>query len=136
MTISSATVNNVSSSDQSNIIDLKGFLKILTDQLTNQDPLKPVDNQEFVGQLAQFASLDQSRQLNEKLTTLLTQQATSQSVGLLGKSVQFSSNDGTSALVGKVSSISLNNGEPLLNLTLEGGKSEFDVKYSRIINIF
>jgi flagellar basal-body rod modification protein FlgD len=41
------------------------FLKLLTTQLANQDPLKPQDNGEFIAQLAQFSSL-------EKLTSIET----------------------------------------------------------------
>jgi flagellar basal-body rod modification protein FlgD len=39
------------------------FMKLLTTQLANQDPLKPQDNGEFIAQLAQFSSL-------EKLTSI------------------------------------------------------------------
>ena len=41
------------------------FLKLLTTQLANQDPLQPQDNGEFLAQLAQFSSL-------EKLTSIET----------------------------------------------------------------
>jgi flagellar basal-body rod modification protein FlgD len=41
------------------------FMKLLTTQLANQDPLKPQDNGEFIAQLAQFSSL-------EKLTSIET----------------------------------------------------------------
>lgn len=39
------------------------FLKLLVTQLQNQDPLKPVDNQEFIAQTAQFSQLDQMTKL-------------------------------------------------------------------------
>lgn len=41
------------------------FLKLLTTQLSNQDPLNPVDDTEFIAQLAQFSSLEQLQQMNE-----------------------------------------------------------------------
>ena len=43
------------------------FFRILVTQLSYQDPLKPIDNQEFIAQLAQFTSLDQTRQVNERI---------------------------------------------------------------------
>ena len=64
MTISTATAVGAPQAAQSSNIGIEDFLKILTSQLNNQDPLKPVDNQEFVAQIAQFATLEQSRQLN------------------------------------------------------------------------
>ena len=57
------------------------FLKLLIAQLQNQDPLKPLDNQEFAAQLATFNSLDQLIGINQKLDSLAQQQ---QLVGQLG----------------------------------------------------
>ena len=59
------------------------FLKILLTQLTYQDPMKPLDNQEFIAQFAQFSSLDQTRQSNENLDSLLLMQMADQGIGLL-----------------------------------------------------
>jgi flagellar basal-body rod modification protein FlgD len=42
------------------------FMRILLAQLRFQDPLKPVDNQQFVAQLAQFSALEINRQQSEK----------------------------------------------------------------------
>ena len=114
MTISSATAVGTAPTSQSANIGIQDFLKILTTQLNNQDPLKPVDNQEFVAQIAQFATLEQSRQLNEKIDGLLTAQSTTQTLGLLGKTVDVEQDGGTAT--GTVIGIKLNGSQPLLTI--------------------
>lgn len=78
------------------------FLKLLVAQLKNQDPMKPVDNQEFVAQLAQFAALETMQNLDKRLEELAQTQALGQAAGLLGKNVQARLADGTT-LSGTVS---------------------------------
>lgn len=66
------------------------FLKLLVAQLKNQDPLKPQDNSQFVAELAQFSSLEQSMGINDRLDLLATQNqglANSQVVGMVGNEV-------------------------------------------------
>src|SRR3546814_10293829 len=48
-------------------LDQGDFLKLLTTQLKNQDPLKPVENEAFVAQMAQFSSLSGITEMNTKL---------------------------------------------------------------------
>ncbi len=70
------------------------FLKLLTAQLANQDPLQPVDNQAFIAQLAQFSSLEQLQNVSTKLDNLLTATSTSTQVtaaSLVGKTVTYAS---------------------------------------------
>jgi flagellar basal-body rod modification protein FlgD len=67
------------------------FLNLLVTQLKNQDPLKPVDNQEFVAQLAQFSQLQQSTQQVTLLRQMIDAQSASQQYSLLpllGRQVQ------------------------------------------------
>lgn len=66
------------------------FLKLLVAQLKNQDPLKPVENTEFVSQLAQFSSLEQTIGINTRLDLLAVQstgQSNNDAVGFIGKQV-------------------------------------------------
>ncbi len=86
------------------------FLKVLLTQLTFQDPLEPMDNQEFIAQMAQFTNLEQSRQTNEKIDTLLAIESSNQSLNLLGKTVQVTTLD--SFEIGTVSSIKFSSGVP------------------------
>jgi flagellar basal-body rod modification protein FlgD len=46
------------------------FLKLLVTQLQNQDPMNPVDNQQFIAQLATFSSLEQLISINDGITKL------------------------------------------------------------------
>ena len=46
------------------------FLKLLVTQLQNQDPMNPVDNQQFIAQLATFSSLEQLISINQGVTKL------------------------------------------------------------------
>ncbi len=118
---------------QSANIGIEDFLKILTAQLNNQDPLKPVDNQEFVAQIAQFANLEQSRQLNAKIDQLLTVQSSVQSVGLLGRTIDINQNG--SVVTGQVTALSLDSGQPLLTLRTTSGAFQNNVTFSQILNI-
>lgn len=71
------------------------FLKILTVQLANQDPTKPMDSHEFVAQLAQFSALEQQQNTNDTLTQLLALQqgaSGSAAVGMVGKDALYDAN--------------------------------------------
>lgn len=70
-----------------NTIDQDDFIKLFLAQLQFQDPLEPVDNREFLAQLAQFSSLEQSRQTSQNTNDLLAMDATSQALQLLSKQV-------------------------------------------------
>ena len=70
------------------------FMKLLLAQLQNQDPLKPMEDKEFIAQLAQFNSLNQLTQMNETLGELMTAQTLSQGSALIGKTVTGVSDSG------------------------------------------
>lgn len=75
---------------QNNSINQEDFIRLFLTQLQFQDPLEPVDNREFLAQLAQFTSLEQSRQTSQNTTDLLSMNATTQAVGLLNRQVEVS----------------------------------------------
>jgi flagellar basal-body rod modification protein FlgD len=80
------------------------FLNLLVTQLRYQDPMKPVDDKEFIAQMAQFSSLEQMQNMN---TTL----AQSHAYSLIGKQVKAILTDETtkvqSAVEGEVTSIKM-----------------------------
>jgi len=72
--------------------DLNRFLNILVTQLQNQDPLDPLDANEFTSQLVQFASVEQQIYQNSNLEKMLNLQETSQiseMVDFIGNRVEF-----------------------------------------------
>src|SRR3979490_1093829 len=64
------------------------FLTLLTTQLQNQNPLDPLDTNQFTQQLVQFAGVEQQLKTNDQLTSLVSLQQTAQStqgLGVVGK---------------------------------------------------
>jgi flagellar basal-body rod modification protein FlgD len=122
--------SNVDKSMSSLGLDMQSLLQIILTQLTYQDPLKPVDNFEFVSQLAQFTSLEQSRQMTDKLDSMLSLQSTSQTVGLLGRNVDVQTD--TSLVTGVVKSISLQGSQPQLTIETDDGQFVTSATLSQI----
>ncbi len=60
------------------------FLQLLTTQLQHQDPLSPLDTNQFTQQLVQFASVEQQINMNTQLGTLISLQQTGQATAALG----------------------------------------------------
>ncbi|SEK92919.1 flagellar basal-body rod modification protein FlgD [Roseateles sp. YR242] len=115
---------------QANGLGMEDFLKILLTQLTFQDPLKPMDNQEFMAQMAQFTSLEQTQQLNTKLDALLSTQGALQSVGLIGRTVDVTTESGT--VTGTVASLSLAGDSPLISVRTTAGATLSNLSLSQI----
>jgi flagellar basal-body rod modification protein FlgD len=59
------------------------FLQLLTTQLQNQNPLDPLDTNQFTQQLVQFAQVEQQMKSNDELTTLVSIEKTAQSTSAL-----------------------------------------------------
>jgi flagellar basal-body rod modification protein FlgD len=115
-----ANLTNSAAALQNAGLSQQDFLKVLTTQLQFQDPLKPLDNDQFLAQMAQFSTLGLMQEQNDATNSLLTIQAASQTVGLLGKSVQV--NSSTGAETGSVSSITFQaDGTPQLSIQLPDG---------------
>lgn len=102
-------------------LSMDDLLKLLMTELSYQDPLKPVDNKDFLTQMAQFTSLDTTRQLNDNITQLLSTQSLNQSVGLLGKTVDAQTDSG-GVVSGQVTALQLVSGTPQITIKTAGGE--------------
>lgn len=118
---------------QAGSLGLQDFLKILLTQLTYQDPLKPMDNQQFMAQMAQFTSLEQTQKLNDKIDQLITNQAALQSVGLIGRVVEVNTDYGR--VTGTVTSLSLSGSAPAISLTTSVGTTLPDISLGQIVSV-
>ncbi len=77
------------------------FLLLLTAQLKNQDPLEPMDSNQFTQQLVQFSQVEQQINANKNLESLIAltkARSSSDAVSYLGKTLTLT--DGTAALMG------------------------------------
>lgn len=126
-----STVSSTASALQGNSMGMEDFMKILLTQLTYQDPLKPMDNQEFMAQMAQFTSLEQTQQLNEKITQLVANQAALQSVGLIGRTVDLAGSNGAT-VTGTVTALSLAGESPALSVTTSSGAVLTGISLSQV----
>lgn len=129
-----APVSSAQSAQNAFGLDFQSLLQIILTQLTYQDPLKPLDNFEFVSQLGQFAQLQQSQTLNDQITSLLADQATMQATGLLGKTVDLTTS-GTATVSGQVTAVSFSNGQPRLTLHTSDGQTIPNVSISDVSQI-
>ena len=96
------------------------FLNILLTQLQFQDPLKPMDDEEFVAQLAQFSALEVNTEASAKLDTLVSFNSINQGVNLLGRTVAVTNTQaglsGSQTASGVVTAVDFSSGEPTLTI--------------------
>ncbi|HEY0199025.1 MAG TPA: flagellar hook capping FlgD N-terminal domain-containing protein [Rhodanobacter sp.] len=118
--IGSAVNTGSSTTTANNTIDQDGFIKLFLTQLQFQDPLDPVDNREFLAQLAQFSNLEQSRQLTVNTESLLTMNSATQAISLLNRPVEVSGDQGNAA-TGQVTAVEFTVSGPQLTVQTDGG---------------
>ena len=99
------------------------FLRLLVDQLKNQDPLEPAKNEDMLAQLAQFSSLEEMQELNDNIVGLavlqqsnaLLEQLTSSSA-LIGREVQYVDPTTQAERWGTVESVRIEDGVAVLQI--------------------
>jgi flagellar basal-body rod modification protein FlgD len=92
-----------------------------------------MDNEQFMAQIAQFTSLQQTQQMNANLEQLLTNQASLQSVGLIGRTVSLTTASGP--VIGTVTSLSLAGSAPQLTIKTATGATLGNINLSQITSV-
>ncbi len=79
----------------SNELGKDDFLKLLITQMQNQDPTEPMENTEFIAQMAQFSSLEQMTNMASSFEKMSNYISASEGASMLGKTVQVNVGDAT-----------------------------------------
>ncbi|HMJ01464.1 MAG TPA: flagellar hook capping FlgD N-terminal domain-containing protein [Conexibacter sp.] len=91
------------------------FLKLLIGQLQHQDPMNPGDPSEQMGQMTQFSILEQIANLAQSQQASAANDYDAQAISLIGKTVTYTKDDGTSAS-GVVEQVAFTSSGPTLTI--------------------
>ena len=81
------------------------FLKLLVTQLRHQDPTKPMEDKEFISQMAQFSSLEQISNLNKEMKSLVQSSKSAEAYSILGREIEAYDTKQQKTVTGMVNSI-------------------------------
>ena len=94
------------------ILGKDAFLKLFLAQLENQNPWEPLDNSEFITQMAQFASLEELSNLNTNFDLMLKLEYIAQAVQLIDRKVEASDPKTGEIIQGRVEEVEWKEGTP------------------------
>jgi flagellar basal-body rod modification protein FlgD len=98
-----APTTSVVNADQS--LGQNDFLQLLVAQLKYQDPMQPADSSQFMGEMAQFSTVQGVTSMGTTLASLSHSTDVSQGIAMIGKTISYQAADGTTAS-GAVTSVS------------------------------
>jgi flagellar basal-body rod modification protein FlgD len=94
---STSNVQAAASKTSSDTLGKDQFLSILVTQLRNQDPMQPLQDKDFIAQMAQFTSVEQLMNMSTELS--LMRQNIGSASSLIGKSIEWNEYDDTGEVV-------------------------------------
>src|SRR5215218_7496375 len=92
------------------------FLKLFVAQLQHQDPMNPMEDQDFMGQMASFSTLEQVTNMASANEAMAANLQLSQSVGLIGRTVTWTDAD-KATHTGVVEKVTQRDGSPVLTIS-------------------
>lgn len=110
---SSDTGSSTPTTTKKTTLDQNDFLKLLTVQFQQQDPMSPMEDTEFIAQMAQFTALDQSKALVTQMTALSASQGIATANSYIGRQVTLNAGD-DQTVTGVVSGVEVTDGTPRL----------------------
>lgn len=119
-----SNVQKAASTDSS-VMGKEQFLQLLVAQLKHQDPLTPMDNAEYLGQLTQFSSMEQLINIYEEISSL--KQDIGSASSLIGKEVSWNEYDNVGQVVQKSGIVdSIISKDGLLYVEVDGNRVGLD----------
>jgi len=100
-------------------LDKDSFLKLLVTELRHQDPTNPMNDREFISQMAQFSSLEQMTSMNASIQNLNKSTRSGEAYALLGKRVEAYNAETDRRVAGVVTSIFYKDNEIKLTINKE-----------------
>jgi flagellar basal-body rod modification protein FlgD len=88
-----ASAMSSATNSSNSAMQMEDFLQLLTSQISNQDPLEPMKDTEFISQMANIASLEQMQQFTKGFETFADTQKDLVAQAYLGKQVNISENE-------------------------------------------
>lgn len=122
-TTSNSGKSTAQSTDKTNL-NYQDFLNLFVQQLKNQDPMNPMDDNQMMSQLAQMQQMENNMNLTsivQSLSNSMMGSQLSQYASFIGKSVKVASTDGSGDISGVVKEVTNANGT--VNVTLDNGQS-------------
>ncbi len=107
------------------------FLKLLVTELRHQDPTKPMEDKEFISQMAQFSSLEQMSNMNKEMKNLVMSQKSTEAYGILGKDIDAYDPVQKKVVKGMVNSVFYKGDELMIRV----GKEEVSMKNINSVNV-
>lgn len=129
--VSTQTMGATKLTEPQNTLGKDAFMRILVTQMKNQNPLEPLKDTEFIGQMAQFSSLEQLTNLNQAMNQfvgLQGKQSLTEHADLLGNTVYWEQevNGQLQSGEGIVKALSIKNGELIVELEKDNIKVPID----------
>jgi len=100
----------------SSLLGKDAFLKLLIAQLRSQDPMRPMEDKEFIAQLAQLSSLEQIQQMGRSIESFVKTQVNSQAFALIGRTVSWTDVESGEELAGRVDAVRITSDGPALRI--------------------
>ncbi len=114
-TAATSTSSTSAVTTATNDLGKDAFLKLLIAELSNQDPLNPMEDREFISQMATFSSLEQMQNMNSTLNSIAEVNKFS-AANYVGKAVAFTNDDGKQ-VAALVNAVWFDNGKTILDTT-------------------
>ena len=103
---------NAASSATNQLLSEQDFLNLLVAQMTSQDPLDPMTNQDLLGQMVQFNTLQSNATLTTDMGQIQSAQTLSEANALIGRQVSVQTGTSGNTVQGVVTGVDTSSGQP------------------------